>query len=188
MKLFTGILISCCIAGLSLVGCTSSTTYSDLVKAQKATISAYISWHKIHTISTLPANYATTQWKDTLQYYLSSTGLYYRLVQMGDATAISTKDSIRIGDSVILRYIKTDLTLPTDTIESTWTTINSAYPNSITYGVSGSEPTAWQEAIAYMKYTGAQAELIVPGSLGTSTEQSNVTPYYYKISIKKLPR
>jgi len=187
MKLFTGILISCCIAGLSLVGCTSSTTYSDLVKAQKATISAYISWHGIQTIGTLPTNYSKIVWPDN-QYFLSSTGLYYRLAQAGDATAISTKDSIRIGDSVILRYIKVDLTYPADTIESTWTTINSAYPYSITYGVSGTEPTAWQEAVAYMKYTGSQAELIVPGSLGTSTDQSSVTPYYYKISIKKLPR
>jgi hypothetical protein len=187
MKLFSGFVLSCFVAVFVVVGCTGSSTYSDLVKTQKATISSYINRQGINVIGTLPTNYSKVVWSDK-QYYLSSTGLYYHLSQVGDAVAIDSKDSIRIGDNVVVRYVKVDLTEPADTVESTWTTLNSAYPYSITYGSTGSEPSAWQEAITYMKYSGAQAELIVPGTLGTSTDQSNVSPYYYKLSIKKLPR
>lgn len=186
MKLFSGFLLCFCVAMLT-VSCSSSSTYAELVKEQDATISSYISRNGISVISSLPTNYSTTSWGKN-QYYLNSYGLYYHLTQVGDSSATSTSDSIRVGDNVIVRYIKVDLTLPPDTVESTWTTLNSAYPSSITYGSTGSEPTAWQYAVGYMKYTGAQAEMIVPGSLGTSTDQSSVTPYYYKISIKRLPR
>ncbi|MBP1638807.1 MAG: hypothetical protein H6Q17_390 [Bacteroidetes bacterium] len=187
MKLFSGFLLSCFVAVFAVVGCSGSSTYSDLVKEQKATIRSYINRHGISVTSTLPTNYSTTAWGDKA-YYLSSTGLYFHLSQVGDAAAIASADSARTGDVIVIRYIKVDLTEPADTVESTWTSLDSAYPYSMTYGSSSSEPTAWQEAIFYMKYSGAQAEMIVPGSLGTSTDQSNVTPYYYKISIKKLPR
>lgn len=186
MKLFTGILLSCFIASLSIVGCTGSSTYSDLLKEQKATISNYIQKQSINVVGSYPSNGAKAAWPDKT-FYLSSTGLYYRLAKTGDQEVIDNNDSIRIGQEVIIRYYKLDLTFPQDTIESTWTTLNSAYPYSITYGSTGSEPTAWQEAVSYMKYSGAEAELIVPGTLGTSTDQSNVTPYYYRIKILKHP-
>jgi hypothetical protein len=188
MKLFSGFVLSCFVAVFVIVGCSGSSTYSDLVKTQKATISTFLRYDTINVINSLPSNYATKAWAGKKDYYLSSTGLYYHLLQVGDQAAIDSKDSIRVGDNVVVRYIKIGITLPPDTVESTWTTLNSAYPSSITYGSTGSEPSAWQEAITYMKYSGAQAELIVPGTLGTSTDQSNVTPYYYKLSIKKLPR
>jgi hypothetical protein len=187
MKLFSGFLLSCFFVVL-VVGCSGSSTYSDSLKQQKATISTFLRYDTINVVSSLPSNYATTAWTGKKDYYLSSTGLYYHLLQVGDQSAIDSNDSIRLGDAVIVRYIKIDMTMPPDTIENTWTTLGSAYPYSMTYGTTGSEPTAWQEAVAYMKYSGAQAELIVPGTLGTSTDQTNVTPYYYKISIKKLPR
>jgi hypothetical protein len=186
MRFFSGI-IGCCFAMILLVVGCSSSTYADLVKEQKATIKAYIERNGINVFGKLSSNYSTTSWADK-DYYLSSTGLYYHLSQVGDADKIATTDTIRTGDEIIVRYIKVDLTLPPDTVESTWTTLDSSYPYSITYGSSGSEPTAWQEALFYMKYSGAQAEMIVPATLGTSSDQSSVTPYYYKIKIQRLPR
>jgi hypothetical protein len=188
MKLFIGILISCCFIVISIVGCSSSTTYASELNAEKADISSYISHNGIQTISTLPTNFYTSAWPSN-QYYLSSTGLYYRLSQAGDSASISRNDTARIGDEVMIRYVKVDLTLPYDTVEDTWTTLNSSYPYSLIYGVSSSTvPSAWQEAISYMKCSGSIAELIVPATLGSSTDQSDVTAYYYKLLMKKLPR
>ena len=99
MKLFSGFLLSCFVAAL-VVGCSGSSTYSDLVKQQKATISTYLRYDTINVVGALPSDYATKVWSGKKDYYLSSTGLYYHLLQVGDQVAIDNKDSIRLGDVV----------------------------------------------------------------------------------------
>jgi hypothetical protein len=188
MKRLSIILLGCAVlCFIILSACGSSGTYSDLLKEQKVAISNYISKNNIQVISTRPSD---DGWSSN-QYYLSSTGLYFNLSHKGNYTAATAADSIRIGDIVSVRYIQTSIDYPIDTVANAWTTVDSPYPGQLTFGVTSSGTiiaTAWQEAISYMRYNGAEAQLIVPGSLGNSTAQSNVTPYYYKLKILKLPR
>jgi hypothetical protein len=164
---------------LLVAGCTTSGTYADLLKTQSIIIKDYIKQNNIQLTSSLPADNA---WKSN-EYCLTPTGLYYRLLNPGDTTT----DSIRAGDRVSVRYLKISITTPPDTVENTWTTLTSPYPFIMTYRVSGSEPSAWQEAVSYMKYSGSEAQMIVPGTLGFSAEQSSITPYVHVISILKVP-
>ncbi|MBB3186276.1 DUF4827 family protein [Microbacter margulisiae] len=165
---------------LLLTSCTSSGTYANLLKAQDVTIKNYVKQNGIQTVGTLPA---FDKWTSSKEYYVSSTGLYYHLNVCGDTTT----DSIRAGDEVSVRYLKISITTPPDTVENSWTTLDSPYPYMMIYRVSGSEPPAWQEAISYMKYSGAQATLIVPGGIGFSAEQTSIIPYIHVISILKIP-
>jgi hypothetical protein len=184
MKRFSIFLLSggVLVAIIMFMACSGATTYSDLLKTQKAAISKFITYDTIKVTNTRPSD---DGWNSKL-FYLSSTGLYFNLLQKG--TYADAGDSIRVGDVVSVRYIQTSIDLPVDTVANSWTTVDTPYPTSVTYGVSGSEPSAWQEAISYMRYNGAEAQMIVPASLGTSTAQTNVTPYFYKIKILKLPR
>jgi hypothetical protein len=165
---------------LLVAGCTTSGTYADLLKTQSIIIRDYIKQNDIQLTSTLPAANA---WKSN-EYCLTPTGLYYRLLNPGDTTT----DSIRAGDRVSVRYLKISITTPPDTVENTWTTLTAAYPYIMTYRVSDSgTPAAWQEAVSYMKYSGSEAQMIVPGNLGFSAEQSSITPFVHIISILKVP-
>ncbi len=164
-----------------VTGCTTTGTYANLLSAQTATIKNYIKQNGIQVTSTLPAFNAWT----SNEYCLTPTGLYYHLIQPGDTTIAS--DSIQGGDQVVVRYLKISISNPPDTVENTWTTLNAPYPYIMTFRVSGSEPPAWQEAVSYMKYSGAKAQMIVPGGLGFSAEQTSIIPYIHVISILKLP-
>jgi hypothetical protein len=62
MKLFTGFLLSCFFAVL-VVGCSGNSTYSDLLKEQKATITTFLRYDTINVVGSLPAKYATTAWE-----------------------------------------------------------------------------------------------------------------------------
>lgn len=164
---------------LFIVSCTTSGTYANLLNAQNTTIKNYIKQNNLQIVGTLPS---FTAWTPK-EFFNSPTGLYYHLDVCGDTTT----DSIRAGDQVSIRYLKISITTPPDTVQNSWTTLNAPYPYIMIYRVAGSEPPAWQEAISYMKYSGAQATLIVPGGLGFASEQSSIIPFIHVIKILKLP-
>ncbi|MGC9150535.1 MAG: DUF4827 family protein [Microbacter sp.] len=179
MKRLSIYIFSLFILTLFIASCTTSGTYANLLNAQNVTIKNYIKQNNIQVVGTLPS---FTSWSPN-EYYSSPTGLYYHLDVCGDTTT----DSIRAGDQVSIRYLKIAITTPPDTVQNSWTTLNAPYPFIMIYRVSGSEPPAWQEAVSYMKYSGAQATMIVPGGIGFASEQSSIIPFIHVIKILKLP-
>lgn len=159
---------------LTAVSCTKG-TYADELKAEKKTIKAYISRKGITVLSSMP--------KDSVfaenEFYKTEDNLYFRLDKKGTG-----KDSVALGDRIYIRYKKYDLSENPDTI-SYWSTSDVAYPTEFYYLVSSDNAcSAWHLAVNMMKYSGAEATIIVPANLGFLSDQSPLTPYVYEIKIK----
>ena len=162
--------------GFTFAACSDGETYADELKSEKALISEYIARHHIEVINTLPEVFP---WPEK-QYYLSSTGLYFRLEQEGE---INTNDSIEANDLIIPRFIQYTLNELSDTIYN-WSTIDFAYPTTFNYGDYNQVCEAWHEAVGYMKQNNSFAKIIVPSKLGFETDVNSVTPYCYDFKIK----
>ena len=158
--------------------CSDSTTYAQQLKEEKAKISAFISRDTINVLSKFPAD---KKWK-TNDYVLTSTGLYFHLVDSGD---VSTKDTVEIGDLVIPRYKEYTMDDPTILHTSNWSTIDYPRPNDFIYGSASTAYTGFQEAASYMKRNNSEARIIVPSKIGFYySDLTAATPYYYYIKIK----
>jgi len=161
--------------------CSSdSSSYANLLKAEKSSIAGYISRNNINVISKVPTN---NVWGDK-DYLLTSTGLYIHIVNRGDTAAVA--DTVVSEGLIIARYYKITLDAIPDTIIKNWTAADYPYPLEFNYKVSSAStvPTAFHEAVKYMKYSNAVAKIIVPSKLGTTTDVNNVIPYFYDLKIK----
>jgi len=125
------------------------------------------------------------------RYYLLGTdSIYIRINKVGIKTA-----SVSLYDRVEIRYI--EKTLDGKTTESYWTTLDLPYPPEVIFGdipiptsssFGNGNCAGWQSAIAIMKYSEAEAEIIVPSKLGIARNYNSVTPCYYKFYFKLLPK
>lgn len=163
------------LSSIIISSCSSTPTYAELLNSEKVVIAAYIKDQKINVIKKLPTN---NIWGAN-DYYLSDTGLYFHLISPGVGT-----DSVELGNTVVPRYKQYTLTAVSDTI-SNWSTIDSPYPVSFTYGLTtASSCVAFQEAATYMKHNESEAKIIVPSKLGFNADMLSVTPYGYDIKIQ----
>ncbi len=156
--------------------CESATTYSDLLAKEKELIQDYIKREGIQIVDEVPAD-----WGEKI--YCSVEGydnLYYHMVSLGDTTSTP----IDTYNTIVLRYREYTLTTYPDTI-SFWTTEDSTNPVEFRYyDTSTGVPTAWHIIVGLMKYSGSECKFICPSKLGSSTANTNVTPYGYDMSIK----
>jgi hypothetical protein len=164
-----------------IVSCDDDVTYAEQLRAEKKLIADYIKRNNIKVISELPDT-SVFPWPDNT-YYLSPSGMYFRLEEKGNAV-----DSLEVssGDKINPRYHQYTLTESPDTV-SDWSTIDFAYPSSFYYGDLTQACDAWHEAVGYMKYSNSIAKIIVPSKLGFDADVNSVTPYgyYFKIKFQK---
>jgi len=158
--------------------CSNTVTYAQELDAEQALIKAYIKRDSINVLSAFPKG----KWgrKD---YVKTASGLYFHLVDSGN-TAVKG-DTIMLSNTVVPRFKQYALALNSDTIFN-WTTIDYSFSADFVYGNSSESCKAFQEAASYLKRNDAQAKLIVPSSLGFSTDQNTVTPYGYTFKMKFL--
>ena len=177
LKLFSPIFV----LSTLLVSCDDDVTYAEQLRAEKKLIADYIKRNNIKVISELPDT-SVFPWPDNT-YYLSPSGMYFRLEEKGNAV-----DSLKVssGDKINPRYHQYTLTTKPDTV-SDWSTIDFAYPSSFYYGDLTQACDAWHEAVGYMKYSNSIAKIIVPSKLGFDADVNSVTPYgyYFKIKFQK---
>jgi len=181
MRRFPILILSFFLISIAVSSCSDTVTYAEQLKAEKATIKAYLARNGIKVISKVPAN---NVWEDNV-YLLTSDGLYFHLVNPGDVTS---KDTVETYNTVVARYYEYTLEEPADTTRRNWSTIDYSDPDSFTYGVSGQSCTGFQEAVSYMKRNNSIAKLIIPSKIGFySTSTTSVVPYgyYLKIQIQK---
>lgn len=159
--------------------CSNTTTYAELLDNEKAAIKAYIKRNNIEVVSTFPTD---TPWVKNGKsvYVLTSSGLYFHMVNPGNTT---DKDTIVLKNTIVPRFIQYTLGNVTDTIRN-WSTIDYPYPSDFTYGDLTQSCKAFHEAVSYMKRNETQAKLIVPSSIGFSSELNSVTPMAYDLNIK----
>ena len=159
--------------------CSSTKTYAELLDDEKAAIKAYINRNNIEVVSTFPTD---TPWVKNGKsiYVLTSSGLYFHMVNQGDTT---NKDTLVLKNTVVPRFMQYTLSAVADTI-SNWSTIDYPYPSDFTYGDLTQSCKAFHEAASYLKRNDTEAKLIVPSSIGFSTELNSVTPMAYDLRIK----
>jgi len=181
MRRFPILILSSFLISIAVSSCSDTVTYAEQLKAEKATIKAYLAQNGINVISKVPAN---NVWGEK-DYLLTSDGLYFHLVNPGD---VKSKDTVEVYNTVVPRYYEYTLNEPADTTINNWSTIDYPYPSSFIYGVSSQSCTGFQEAVSYMKRNNSIAKLIIPSKIGFySTSTTSVVPYgyYLKIQIQK---
>lgn len=168
-------------------GCNSN-TYSKLRAKEDKLIKNYIERNNLNILTSLPdTNYV---WGEKDYYKVEGyDDLYFHLRQRGE-----TSYSVKVGDVVVARYKKFELTENPDTLNY-WTTLDQASPYEFYYGItSGSasgltsicESIGWHEAVRLMKHPRAECEVIIPSKQGFSADETSVTPYVYIIQIKQI--
>ncbi len=163
-----------------LVGCSSDSDYASMLKDEENAISNYIYRNNIQVISTVPADGV---WGEN-DYLLTSSGLYFHLVDPGEEAGTGDGTSLYDGQTIIPRYYKITLDAQPDTIYRNWTPTDYPYSEGFQYNVSGETTAAFQEAVSLMKNHNSVAELIVPSKLGDQTDIDAVIPYAYTLKIK----
>jgi len=159
--------------------CSSTKTYAELLNDEQTLIDAYIKRNNIQVVSTFPKD---TPWvkngKD--EYVLTSSGLYFHMVNPGDTTS---KDTLVLKNTVVPRFKQYTLNVVSDTI-SNWNTIDYPYPSDFVYGDLTLSCKAFHEAASYMKREDTEAYLIVPSKIGFNSNMMSVTPMFYDLKIK----
>jgi len=177
MKLFLKLFAVTIFISIILSSCTDSTTYADELSAEKLLIADYIKRHNIKVVSTLPT---INPWPDNV-YFLSKTGLYFRLTNKGDFGA--NKDSVENNDLVIPRYIKYTLGVKSDTTFN-MTTLDTPFTSNFNFNDLTQACSGWHEAVSYMKWNNSEAKIIVKSKLDFGVDARPATPYCYDMKIK----
>ncbi|MBQ3633347.1 MAG: DUF4827 family protein [Paludibacteraceae bacterium] len=180
------------LAGLALIaaGC-SQNTYSNLRNQEDKLIANYISHNNLVIVEEEPAD--DHVWGAKEYYKVQGRdNFYFHLIERGDSVLLNSVGSkvdtvsrkILVNDKIVARYKKFSLTENADTLNY-WTTLDQAYPSEFHYGnTSECDIMAWHLAIQLMKYPDSQCEIIVPSKLGSSADQTTVTPYVYILKIR----
>ncbi len=163
-----------------LIACSSDSDYASMLEDEEKAISAYIFRNNIRVISSLPAD---DVWGEN-DYYKTSSGLYFHLVDPGEAPGTGDGTELFDGLTIIPRYYKITLDVQPDTVYRNWSTVDYPYSEGFQYNVSGEITPAFQEAVSLMKNHNSVAKLIVPSKLGDQTDINAVIPYAYTLKIK----
>jgi hypothetical protein len=165
---------------LLFVACSSDSDYASMLEDEENAISAYISRNHIRVISSAPADGV---WGEN-DYYLTSSGLYFHLVDPGEAPGVGDGTELYDGMTISVRHYKITLDAQPDTVYRNWTTADYPHPAlEFQYNISGQTTAAFQEAISLMKNQNSIAKLIVPSKLGDQTDINAVIPYAYTLKI-----
>lgn len=168
-------ILSVFIAALLLSGLLTSckkNTYADDLAAEKALIEDFVKRNNIKVIDKMPDDSISF---GANEYLKTSSGLYYRLEKPGTSDYV-----VETGDLVGIKYKEYTLTAKADTANY-WDVQQSPYLREFVFG---SAPSAGlQEAVAYMKRSGAEAKIIIPYKIGLYTSGNDVIPYGYDIKI-----
>lgn len=176
---------------LTLVGCNDN-TYNALRKKENKLIKNYIERNELVILEEEPA--VDYVWGEKEYYQVKGyDDLYFHLITRGDSVRYDTISESKVdtisqqiieGDMIVARYKKFELTENADTI-SYWTTLDQANPVQFHYlNTSECDIVGWHLAIRLMKYPESQCQVLVPSKLGSSNDQSTVTPYMYILKIK----
>lgn len=179
MKRISYLFLLVFLTSLLASSCSSTKTYAELLSEENALIKDYINRNNIMVVSTFPTD---TPWVKNGKsvYVLTSSGLYFHMVNPGNT---ANNDTIVLKNMIVPRFKQYTLNVVSDTINN-WTTIDYPYPSDFTYGDLTESCKAFHEAVSYMKRNNTEAKLIVPASIGFSTELSSVTPMGYDLNIK----
>ena len=158
-----------------MTSCPDTKTYSQELKEEENLIADWLTRNNIVVLDEFPEDSVFAE----NEMYLYDNGLYFQLLSIGEV------DTLRNGDTFILRYSQSTL-YENPIVEDYLTTQDRPYPTEITYGSLTNSCEGWQTAFEAMKRGESRAKIIVPSQIGRN--QSVVTPYFYELRIRKIPK
>jgi hypothetical protein len=180
MKRISFLFLIVFLGSILISSCSNSTTYAEQLKSERLLIAAYIKRNNINVISKLPTKFE--DWGEN-NYYLSTDGLYFHLVDSGDVDI--KEHTLVLYDVVVPRYKEYTLDVVQLLKTSNWSTIDYPRPSSFIYGNTSQSCTGFHEAASYMKRNNSVAKIIMPSKIGFySTDLTSATPYFYDLKIK----
>ena len=161
------------------IACNNQKSMQEYIREEKRAIERFVERQGIVTLTSYP--------KDSIfkenEYYRTPDGLYFRVVQPGNGTWV------RAGvDDVQVRFeyffnIKSYVSGQTDStvIDYTWFPISFQYgvPGGYAKDVTGLACDGWAIPLQFVT-EGAVLDLIIPSQYGSSSDNSNFNPVFYK--------
>lgn len=172
---------------LGMAGCRSANSYSNLLKAEKNLIKAYIARNELQIVDTMPSDEAFASNPKLYYRCTDYDNLYYRLEKRGTVT----EDSLAASQRIAMRYIQYTLEEHADTA-SFWTTLDSSNPVVFLYltDLYNAKPAscaAWHVAARYMQYDQSECQIICPSKAGFTEAASAVIPYGFRLKLRVHP-
>ena len=163
----------------------SDQTYAKQLKAEEKLISDYLQREKINVLHSFPAEDA---W-GAKDYVALENGMYFHLEKPG-----LPGDSIKQGNTALVRYKSYTLGIPTDSVVML-NTLGTYYPAMFIWGGASVQPcTAWLKAISCMQRSESVGKIIAPSKtgfnssnasyFGVSDDESGVTPRLYYLILR----
>ncbi len=160
---------------VALSACESTRNYSKQLESERKKIDAWFARNGYSLQTECPADsaFVVGQW-----YRLASDGICFCIDSVGNR-----EHRVKSGDQLNVRYKQSTLDAGALVI-SYWTTQDSSNPLPVTKGSTLNSCTGWDNAFDMMRFSGTEAQVIVPSKLGFSDAVSAVEPYYYKLKME----
>jgi hypothetical protein len=160
------------------IACENQKTMQEYLREEKKAIERYISKQGITVLNEYPKD---SIFQDEKDYFKTNEGLYMHVVDRGNTErrAVPMKDEIQVRFKYMY-YVKTYIAGTTDSIVPPSA---GFFPLEFIYGQSGSYQQlacdGWAIPLAYVG-EGAIVDLIIPSSLGSSTDSDGFNAVFYK--------
>jgi hypothetical protein len=156
--------------------CKQQKSLQELLQEEKKAIDRFITMNDLDILREYPKDGV---FKDK-EFFRTTEGLFIHVVDSGNGTRVQLRDEVCVRFEY-LQYIK-DAAKGDSTVVSP----NPYEPFWFIYGFPQSYSSyyspvcqAWVMPLAYVGEN-AILDLIIPSSIGSTTDNSNITPVYYK--------
>jgi len=162
---------------MSAGSCNKSKSLQEKLQDEKRAISRYIDRNDLVVLNDYPKD---GKFKEK-EFFKTSDGLYIHVVDSGNGRRVTP-----LVDEVTVRFEYRHDIAVSDTSISRWTGSGLINPFSFIYGLqqsySGSGSLVCVGWVIPLMYVGERAtvDLIIPSSLGSYDDNSNINPVFYK--------
>jgi len=158
------------------LSCKDHKSLQELLQEERKAIDRFISMNDLIILKEYPKNGVFQE----REYYRSNEGLFFHVVDSGNGKRVKLLDDVIVRFEYC-QYIKNAVQGSTDVIRDP----SPFYPFSFVYGIPQTYSASLYLSQAWvipLKYVGEGAilDMIVPSSLGASTDNTYISPVFYK--------
>ena len=159
-----------------LPGCNNSKSLQELLQEEQKAIDRFIQDSSFVLLKTYPADGVFKP----KEYYRTTDGLFFHVVDSGNGTRV------QLLNDVTVRYDYCQYVKDAASGDTTQYVFPSVLPYSFVYGISQTYSStvspvcqAWVIPLSYVGEN-AVVDMIIPSSLGSYSDNMNVSPMFYK--------
>ena len=157
--------------------CNNSKSLQELLQEEQKAIDRFINENGFVILKNYPSD---SVFKDK-EYYRTTEGLFFHVVSPGNGNKVQLLNDVSVRYD-FCKYVKDAAAGDT----TSYPFFNYGLPYSFVYGVtqtySGTYSPVCQAWVIPLSYVGENAvvDMIIPSSLGSYTDNTNVTPVFYQ--------